>query len=170
MSTKILFLFLFVSLTSTVSLSAQEFEVPKNYSLVKAEDYEPYNQDVLNAIKWLENTPLDKQQDKRKNVSAFLMKWLTGSPKVSISINEYTIDLAEKNSELLMIFLGGWAEASINNSYKISDTEGNIAGIKSVVKFYNKNRKLGIKKNKTVEKLSKLKTDRDIEKWLKKNL
>ena len=154
---------------SFVSINAQEFEVPENYSLVAAEDYEPYKQDILNAIEWLEITPLNEQEEKRKEVSAFFMQWVTGSPTVSISLLPYVLDLSEKNSELLMIFLGGWTKASIDQNYKITDTEGNIAGIKSVLAFYSKNRKAGINKNKTIEKLLKQDTDKDIKKWLEKN-
>jgi len=158
-----------VFISSFAILNAQEFEVPKNYSLVAADDYEPYKQDILNAIHWLENTPLNEQEDKRKEVSAFFMQWATGSPTVSISLLPYVLDLSEKNSELLMIFLGGWTKTSIDQNYKITDTEGNVAGIKNVLAFYSKNKKSGINKNKTIEKLLKLKTDKDIEKWLKKN-
>jgi len=169
MTIKHFLLSVFVFICSFSLSNAQEFEVPENYSLVAAEDYEPYKQDILDAIQWLENTPLNEQEEKRKDVSAFFIKWLMGSPTVSVNLLAYTSDLSEKNPELLMIFLGGWTHASIDQNYKISDVEGNIAGIKSVLAFYNKNRKSGVKKNKTIEKLSKLKTDKDIEKWLKKN-
>ncbi|WP_435413146.1 hypothetical protein [Psychroserpens mesophilus] len=159
----------FICFFSIVSISAQEFVVPENYSLVAAEDYEPYKQDVLNAIQWLETTPLNEQHDKRKEVSAFFMKWVTGSPTVSISLMPYVLDLSEKNAELLSIFLGGWTKASIEQNYKITDTQGNIAGIKSILNFYSKNRKAGIIKNKVIEKLLKQKTDKNLEKWLEKN-
>jgi hypothetical protein len=48
------------------SATAQEFEVPKDYSLKKKEDYTKYEKDIIACINWLEETPLNQQEQKRK--------------------------------------------------------------------------------------------------------
>ena len=45
--------FLFIS----TLVSAQDFEVPKDYSFLELEDYENQRNNVIKAVNWLENTP-----------------------------------------------------------------------------------------------------------------
>jgi len=71
----------------SLGLFSQEFEVPKDYSLEKREDFVAQEQNVLDCYDWLMKTPLNEQTDKRKEANAFLLKWLTGSA-VSIEIKQ----------------------------------------------------------------------------------
>jgi hypothetical protein len=76
---KKIFLTLFLA-TLSCALFAQDFEVPENVKLEKAEDYAPYEQDVIKCVNWLINTPITEQKSKRKDANAFLLKWINGSP------------------------------------------------------------------------------------------
>ncbi|WP_299339393.1 hypothetical protein [uncultured Psychroserpens sp.] len=154
----------------SLSFQAQEFNIPDNYSLTSEADYKKHQQDALDAINWLENTPLNEQESKRKNVSAFVMQWLTGTPTVTISVSAYIVEVAEKNPDLLLTFLAGWAKHAIENSRKLNEMEGNVAGMKSVLKVYENNKDSGIKKDRALEKLLKKKSDKDLEKWITKKL
>ncbi|WP_298904935.1 hypothetical protein [uncultured Psychroserpens sp.] len=160
--------FLLCSISLTVK--AQDFEIPKDVTLNTAEDYKKYNQDVINGINWLENTPINEKKTKRQNASAFLMLWMTGSPTVSIEVSSYVIPLIESNPDLLMTFLGGWTKYAIENPDDSSAFNGNLAGLKSLIEVYKKNKETGIEKERAIEKLIKLKSDEDLEKWLKKKL
>jgi hypothetical protein len=76
---------------------AQEFEAPKNYVLSKKEDYVKYEADILKSIDWLTTTPLNINLEKRKVVNTFVMKWLTGSPNISISIKPEIVNFMDPN-------------------------------------------------------------------------
>ena len=167
---KQLLLTLFILCSMSLTVKAQDFEIPKDITLEAPEDYKKYNQDVIDGITWLENTPLNEQESKRKNTSAFLMLWMTGTPTVSIEVSSYVVELTESNPDLLITFLGGWTKYVLENPNDSDKFKGNLAGLKSILEVYKKNKKTGIKKERAVEKLIKLKSEEDLEKWLKKKL
>ncbi|HHC79245.1 MAG TPA: hypothetical protein ENK46_05135 [Flavobacteriia bacterium] len=161
----ILFL-LFISQT----LFSQEFTIPKNVTLKSDSDYKKYENDVLQGINWLENTPINQQVAKRKKVSAFLLQWMTGTPSFSIKMQSFQMELTEKNPDLLISFLGGWAKYALENpADKDNELAANIAGFESLIKVYTSNKENGIKKDKKVEKLAKL-DKTGLEKWVRKKL
>jgi hypothetical protein len=96
-------------------LVAQEFEVPENYKLETKEDYIKYESDVLKCIDSLENTPLDDKSEKTKNANIFLLKWMTGTPIVTIEMNSYVLDLCKKNKSFVLIFMGRWNKYALEN-------------------------------------------------------
>jgi len=158
---------------------AQEFSVPKDYKLVFAEDYPLYDQDILKAIDWLQNTPVIDQKTKRKEVNTFLIKWLTGCPYVHLSIGNVAYALLEnKESQNLMIFIGGWVKYALENKLfkenlkAIGDdtdylVKGNLAGVDAVINFYEKNKKW-TDKNAGVEKYIKMKKKGTLNDYVKK--
>lgn len=151
------------------SASAQQFELPKAYQLDKAEDYDLYEKDILSCIDWLMNTPFGTETFKRKEANAFLLKWLTGSPKVKIEIKAEIVNFMENNPDLLLIFLGGWAKYSLISQDTKDKVKGNLKGLEAVVDFYRKNQAL-LKKDKNVEKYAKMKEKGTLEDFIKKNL
>jgi hypothetical protein len=149
---------------------SQEFEIPKNLKLEKESDYAKYEVDVLNGINWLENTGIKDQLAKRKNTSAFLMQWMTGTPSVSIGLQAFQTKLTEKNPDLLITFLGGWTKFAIENPSEKEDViKANIAGFQSLIKVYSANKGSGIKKDKKIEKLIKLNQE-ELEEWVRKEV
>ena len=162
-------------------LSAQTFDIPKDYQLIVKEDYAPYESDIVKCVDWLISTPINKEQEKRKEASAFLFKWVNGSPTVHVILDERIINfLDEKTPELLVIFIGGWVKNTIEASnYKNTvakakeDTDGviagNTAGIESVINFYNANKKL-LPKNKNIDNYIKLKKKGELKDYIKKNI
>lgn len=133
---------------------AQDFELPENYKLVVAADYAVYEQDVVNATKWLVETPINEQKAKRIEVQTFLFKWLEGSPKITLNVNADIITFME-SPESFIIYLGGWASYCIENKDYKNDLQGNVHGIKSVIAFYDANKK-EIGKMKGIERYKKL--------------
>lgn len=136
-------------------LTAQEFEVPKDYSLENPEDYTNQRNNVIKAVNWLENTPINQETKKRKEVNAFLMQWLTGTPDVTISLNPEIITFMDC-PDCLMVFMGSWAKYALENKDYKNELQGSLVGIESVIKLYENN-KNSIGKNKAIEKYMKLK-------------
>lgn len=157
-----------VILSLGVFIFSQEFQVPKDYKLIKAEDYAPYEQDVINGINWLADTPINESLDKRKEVNSFLMKWMMGSPNVKIEVREYVGSFLS-HSDLLMAFLCGWTKYSLESRDFTNQLKGNVAGIENVIFVYKKNKKI-IGKNKDIEKYIQLQKSGKLEQEIAKKI
>lgn len=140
------------TLLFSLGIQAQDFKVPKRIKLDKAEDYAKYEKDVLKAIRWIKNTPVNEQKAKRKEVSAFLIKWISGAPNVTITVDMRVSPYAE-NGECFMMFMAGWTEYALTIKDD-SKMEGAYAGTIAVLDFHKKNREeLG--KIRSIKKLEK---------------
>ena len=155
-------------LVSTTAFS-QEFHVPDNYSFETAEDYKPYEKDVLNCVDWLIEMPMFQNPAKRKEASAFLLKWLMGSPYVHIEINPEIVTFAGSSPELLLAFMGGWAKYSIESENFDDKAGGNLAGLESVIEFYETNKGV-LPKDKGVEKYAKMKKKGTLKQYVEKTI
>lgn len=159
-----------ILLLTGFSLFSQEFEVPENVKLETAEDYQKHEAEVLQGIKWLENTKVDEHIQKRQNTHAFLMKWMSGTPDVSIGLEAFQLALTEKNPDLLISFLGGWTRFSLENpDKKDNPLLANEAGIKSILKVYELNKGKGFKKDKRIERLLAM-DDNKLRVWIQDKL
>jgi hypothetical protein len=157
-------------LNCSTNLFAQGYEVPKNYKFETAEDIKSFHTDVVKAIEWLENTPIDNHKDKRREANAFVLAWLTVTPSVKVNLQSYVTVLSKKNPSLLMSFLGGWARYSLENPDQIkNDLANNKKGTESILKVYSNNLSSGIKKDKKIENLIKMDSN-ELEEWLKSNM
>jgi len=122
---------------------------------------------VINTVDWLESTPINQDNEKRKLLNAKLLAWLINSPTVTIELNS-TTPFAKKNPDLLIVFMGGWTKYCLQNSYSKDAVQGNLAGIKSAIKLYQLGK--GIKKDKEMEKLIDMDTRNELEGWIKSQL
>jgi len=146
---------LLVSLTQ--SISAQDIEIPEDFDFEQQEDRDKYEAKVIEAIDWLEVTPVIKDQEKRKSVNAFVLKWILNTEKATIAIASFQLKYFEKNSELLLSFMGGWTKYSVEHPDKIEDQLlNNAAGFESIKRVYSNNINNGMVKDKNVEKLLKM--------------
>ncbi|MDZ7606644.1 MAG: hypothetical protein U5K79_13885 [Cyclobacteriaceae bacterium] len=155
-------------LVSCYALYAQEFEVPKSFNPKTADDYAPYEADVIKSVDWLMSMPYVLERQKRDQVNAFLLKWITGSPNVHIEIKPEIVTFMGGTPDLLMIFMGGWSKYSLE-SKKFDDKEGgSLAGLHAVIDFYQNNKK-SLPKDKNVEKYIKMKDHGELEAYVKSN-
>jgi hypothetical protein len=163
---KLIFSIVFAS--SFLILSGQEFNVPADFSANKPDDYAKYEPDVIKSIDWFTNTPLNEQAAKRKEVYAFFLKWLTGTPRVSVGISEKIVTFIKPNGDLMFIFMGGWTKYALESKDYKNVFMGNLKGVESVIAFYQKN-KAFLKKDKNVEKYIKMKENGTLEGYIKTN-
>jgi hypothetical protein len=131
----ILTVFLFVSFFSGTS---EHHELLESLPETK-EDFIKSEKKVLATIDWLENTPINKEEELHKTQYALLSSWIINSPTVTVQVNHNVVSFIEKNSELLIIFMGGWTKYSLENNYSKDLINGNVAGLESVIRFYKRN-------------------------------
>lgn len=151
-----------------LNLNAQEFKVPQNYAFSNKEDYVKYEGDILKGIDWLLNTPINTEPEKRNEVNIFFMKWLTGSPTVSVEIKTEIVNFMKPNADLLMIFMCGWTKYSLESKDYNNKIKGNQKGIEAVLEFYIKNKE-NLKKDNNVEKYIKMKEKGKLEEYISRN-
>ena len=153
----------------TFNLVAKEFEVPKNYVFKEKEDFSKYENEVLNGIDWLIQTPINSQPEKRKEVNMFIMSWIEGSPTVSVEIKQEIVSFMKPNPDLLMIFMCGWTKYSLETKDCKNKIMGSQKGVEAVIDFYIKNKEY-LKKDNSVEKYIKLKEKGKLEEYISKNV
>ncbi|HSN60794.1 MAG TPA: hypothetical protein VLR49_07655 [Ferruginibacter sp.] len=147
---------------------SQDFQVPKDYTLKVAADYTKYEPDMIAAAKWLQSVPLDEQAEKRKQVSAFVVSWVNGSPTVSVELNSNIIDFEKKNTGMMVLFMAGCAQYVLENNYSKDMRAKHTAALKTMMQVYKAGK--GIKKDKKMEKLIKADEAGAMDEWLADNL
>lgn len=126
---------------------------------------------LLNTIDYLNNTALNVDKDKRKQQSALLMGWLTNSLTVTVTLNAYIMEYTKKNEDFLMIFLSGWAKYSVENEYSKDELQGNLAGVRAIIAYYQKFiNNGGVKKDKAIEALIELEKAGQLETTIKEKI
>jgi hypothetical protein len=162
---KLLFASILSFLAISFTASAQTYEVPKDYVLKVKEDYPKYNDDVVKTVDWLQQTSWAEQTDKRKEASAFLIAWITGSPDVSVEIGSALLKLADKNKELLITFMGGYTKYAILHKSDFDKNQANVFALRAMIEKYNNEPTR--KKDSAMEKLIKMDKDGKLEEWVK---
>lgn len=165
--TRLLFALTCMFTFNTVTLAQTKFTVPANYQLVVKEDYAKYEADIITASKWLEETALDQDEDKRKEVSSFVMKWIIGSPTVTIDLSDKISKIYGKNAQLLINYMAAYSAYWLQNKSSATKPAATKAGLISMMNVYKKD--INIKKSKEMEKLIKLTEDGNLDKYIAEN-
>ena len=92
------------------------------------EDYEKSEQVVLKFILWLEQNPFTKDEDDRKVVAAYVLKWFIGCPYVSMSIDNKFI-LLNTDYKYEPIMLGAYM---FGMGYYLLTNKGEKEGANSI--------------------------------------
>lgn len=126
-------------------------EFPDDSQLKEKADYAKYESLMKDVADWLEETDLDKQPELRQEVNVFVLRWLTGSPNVTIVVSSEFANLVEKNPKLIAVYMARYASYCItNNAYK-DPAPPTKAALLSLVKVYQKG--IDVTKTKAIKKL-----------------
>ncbi len=148
--------------------SAQSgFTVPEDPKLESEEDHISQQDNILECIDWFMNTPYDEQEKKWKRAKEYFMKWAQGSPTVTIVLGGRVTDATNENSILLLIFMAGWTEHSLENPDQKDKLKGNQAGYRAMATFYEKEKENGLEENPLMEKLVEKKKEGELDQWVK---
>ena len=158
-----------VLVLATITTFAQDFDVPQNLSLKTNEDYVAQEPNVMAAIDWLMKTPPVDQGEKRLDVDAFLLKWMTGTKAISIGIDSKILTFMDSSPDLLTIFMAGWIKNALETKEGDNQVSGNIHGLEAVIDYYTKFKQSSAK-DKYVEKYIKMKADGSLSKFIEKNV
>lgn len=156
---------LVLGLTSILTVQGQTiFEVPQDLELKTKEDFSKYETAMIDAAKWLEETDLNKEEDKRKQVNFFVLQWVSGSPTVSVELTQQLSKIYGKNVHLLGVYLASFSRNYIENKTTATQFSATKAGLISIMNVYKKG--IEISKNKEMDKLIKLTADNKLDDYI----
>ncbi|MFY7669760.1 hypothetical protein ACOSP6_01595 [Tenacibaculum sp. MEBiC06402] len=145
------------------NLLAQQVDIPHDLKLETPEDYKKTEQLVLKSTEWLLKTPIGDNPNKRKEINTFLMKWMSGSPTVTIELVAGIVPL--DCADCLMSFLSGWTKFSLQNNYSKDKIKCAQAGAENLIEFYKKN-KVELGKKSEIKKLIKQQKKGKLKKYI----
>ncbi len=160
-------LFLLLFSTSLFSQTV-DWETLENAELVEAEDFVKIDHQILKLIDWLGNHHLDHKD--RIKANSIFMRWITGSPSVTVSLDTYLMNYTKKNGDFLLLFMAGWSKYVLENPDKKEDNiGGSLAGVNYFLDFYEKGKDFGVKKDRKVAKLLKKREAGKLEDFIAKH-
>ncbi len=130
---------------------AQQFSLPILPEKMWPSEYASYEADVLNCCNYLLDTDPSFNSPKHEECASFLLRWVSGSPSVSVAVNEALVD-SQKNA-LLLAYIAGWVRHSIVHSEDGSLICANVA-VDDMLNFYFSHKDV-IGKSKLADKLLK---------------
>lgn len=158
--------FLLISLNVSHSYAGNpKYTVPAEYSFDTPEDYLKYEPLVIEDINWYLWSSLAFDQDKRQNASAFFIQWLTGTPNVTVGIDDKIVPFISTYPTLMMPFMMGWTKYSLEHNYSKDNIQNCIAGLRATIKYYDDNKFFFNKKEETLDKYKKM-NDKKLAKYL----
>lgn len=116
---------------------SQDLQLPEQVQLETKEDYSKYEQDIIKVAKWLETTPVMKNDERRTQANAFVVKWLTGSPTVLMEVRPVMMQLVDKNPQLMVVFMASYARWVLENNYAKDEEKAYLAATRSIIHCYN---------------------------------
>ncbi len=163
---KSIFLFCFL-LLGIYAQSQATFEVPQNVELQSAEDFAKYAPAIVEAAKWLEQTDLDKETEKRQQANEFVIQWISGNQDMSVDVTGQLGRLYDGNEQLLPVYLANYARNFLENKSATKLT-AKAAGLSAMMNVYGKG--IAIKKNKEMDKAIKIAGSGSIDAYVKEHM
>lgn len=163
----------------------QQFEVPEDYSFTDQQSYIDAEPPILECIDWLQKTPFASEPDKRHDANAFFLKWVYGTPILTVAPTEKIARALFSNADgrpmqphYFVIFAGAWARCVLQDpDIKWKElpelspetlTNLNEAGVNAVIDFYLQGKaKAG--RDIEVEKLVKMREKGTLREFIEKD-
>jgi hypothetical protein len=162
MPMKQFFIYLLYSFFTSVGFS-QNISLPPVSSLKTQQDLERTKPDLIKAANWLEQTPINGNPEKRKEVERFVFMWVSASNTINVEMNRKILGFDDHNPGLAMIYTASAAKYLVQKN-STDRLQSQIAGLKSVVAVYK--RGIGIKKDKNLDALVQADRKGRLKKWL----
>jgi hypothetical protein len=161
----LLLLFLLLALGS---LNAQSFQMPEEFTIEEKGDYIKYDSIIIEASKWLHNTGLYDQPDKRKKVTFLITKWLDGNLAIKIEAPAIIKHFDHNNPGMLVLYLAGCSQYVLEKKDTTNVRAMMKYGVVSLTGPYNASR--GKRQDAKMQKLINAMFSNKLEDWIDKNI
>ena len=183
--------FLMSAMFMLIGISAWSQEdslIPFDYTETDPQEFYKYEQNVLNCVDWLINTPIDEHTIDRQVISQFVLIWVQATPSVAINYDPKLLEFAQNiqhQEEVLMVYIGGYmagllrekeAQGKLNQmtvvpkgTNKADRITGATNAIESTLKFYELNKDV-IGRNRTLERYKKMQKEGTLNEYIEANM
>lgn len=142
------------------------------------EDFKAAEPKIIENILWLEKTPFSPDTTLRKNVGAYVFKWIIDCPYITLGMDLKFEGVLLKDDKcqnchiIAAMFLMGKTLSLIENLEKPDECKANIRGIESMISIYNEivKQKGESVKNSIMENYISLKKQNKLEEYVKKEM
>jgi len=160
---KIFFAFLLLSSNVLFSQNLPNFN---DIKLDKAIDYKVADSFVLIATNYLLTTPFDKDDIGRLKSLQFVIKWMSGTPDYTFTLDEAATKIMKGSDDLLGIYMAAMSKFSLENKAASKDTKNvTLNAVKLLLNYCEKTGN-NIKMTKQLKKLSEARAKGELEQAL----
>ena len=136
-------------------LYAREFPLPDNFKFDGHSDVHQFEPFIVPTVSWLQQTPLNADKDKRDVANTFVLNWLQRNPDINIGLPEYSLKFHDIDKQLLYLFMESWIKYTLETK-DTNITDCSIAGIKSMLDYYNSGKAADLGKIDFLDKLTEI--------------
>jgi len=167
--TRQLILMLAAVLTSVASF-AQDFVPPAVYVLDKPDDYRALHEEVIECAEYLNRIEPKVDSKVKKDNQRFLREWIIGTPDIQVDVNQYLVNLVDRNETLVNIYINGWVcHALRQQSLGANDFGNHMAALNAMLDYYIKFESQ-LNKDPDLKMLVKKREKNALEVWLRRQL
>lgn len=145
---------LFVLFLGLITLHAQ---LQPNYQKIKLKTAEDFtneaNDAALEAANYILSTPINENDTERLLASAYLIKWMQGTPDYTFELHSTVLKSTHKQSGLLIVYMAALAKVVLDTSIESSSKEDiNLQSARLLI-HYAQNKKNKVKVNADFKKM-----------------
>lgn len=137
-----------------------------NIKLVDKGDYQVAEPNVMQAANYILSTPFEKNDLTRLKSLQFIIKWMTGTPDFSFSLDDMATKMAKGNDDVLGVYMVCMTKYYLEN--KASSKDAKVVKLNSIKMLlsYCENENNKLKLTKQLKKLSEANQRGELEKEL----
>lgn len=149
--------------------SVQTVAIGNDSATLVINAYTELEPQLLADIEWLNYTPVNRDKAVQQDKSRFVLMWMSGSPTVSIKIDDRVMNFSRLQPWAILAYMMGWTKYSLENDYSIDQVKCTAAGINNMVGYYRRNKE-DLSKDKEVDRLAVMVDTKTLENHLRKVL
>ncbi|WP_184545739.1 hypothetical protein [Mucilaginibacter sp. FT3.2] len=159
------FFILIIALTaSTLTATAQKYDVPMHYELQTDADFAMYEPQVVTTADWLQQTGWKDKREKRQAARLFILAWAQGTRSVPIVINKSVNNLTDQNPELLFTYTSQFAKYAIQHKSDFDKNTANLVALRAMLAKYSIEE--SHRRDEDVEKLIEINKEGNLASWI----
>jgi hypothetical protein len=153
-----------------------QLTLPDSYKLETKEDFDSYEEKIIDCINWYFTVPLDEEPEFRANLKAFVMIWLTENPSIKIIMDEdiltpiFNDSEYEHNTDITFAYLLGMASYILDNDQEdYTQADVQYAGVMSMLLLFQNNMEI-LCGSRGLEAYLILKDTNELRNWVENSL
>ena len=127
-----------------------------DFEAIKLETKEDYNETAdlaaLQAADFLLSTPMEKNNINRLRALQYIIKWMSGTPAYSFTLDEQATKFAKKNDDLLGLYMAAMTKFVLENKGDAKDQDKIKYNAVKLIIAYAKEEKNKVKLNAELKK------------------